>query len=96
LCQGVATAWASLGEINYTRKSSEEQNTQFRRSLYFVKDLKAGEVIHKEAIRSVRPGLGLAPKHWDAVIGQKTRFPVKANTPVSWEALEVNVAKKGD
>jgi pseudaminic acid synthase len=96
LCQGVATAWASLGGINYTRKSSEEQNTQFRRSLYFVKDLKAGEVIHKEAIRSVRPGLGLAPKHWDSVIGQKTRFSVKANTPVSWEAVEVNVAKRGD
>src|SRR5690606_35780643 len=62
LCRDSKTAWSALGEVNYGRKSSEQGNVQFRRSLYFVKVLKAGDVITAEAIRSVRPGYGLAPK----------------------------------
>ncbi|UGB46562.1 pseudaminic acid synthase [Frateuria edaphi] len=87
LCRGVRTAWQALGEIDYGRKSSESGNVQFRRSLYFVKALKAGDVIGSDAIRSVRPGHGLPPKHLDRVIGRKLARSVCANTPVSWEDL---------
>lgn len=83
LCRDSKTAWRSLGEINFGRKSSEEGNVQFRRSLYFVKDMKAGEVITEECVRSVRPGYGLAPKYLNRVIGQAVVRAVGANTPVT-------------
>lgn len=75
LCRDSKIAWSALGEVNYGRKSSEEGNAQFRRSLYFVKDLKAGDVITPDAIRSVRPGFGLAPKFWDCVVGSELGVP---------------------
>lgn len=87
LCTGARTAWESLGKVDYGRKSGEVGNVQFRRSLYFVKDLKAGETIGPDAIRSVRPGFGLAPKHYDTVIGKTVREDVKANTAVKQEVL---------
>src|SRR6056297_3151218 len=87
LVQGARTAWEALGEVDYGRKSSEQGNAQFRRSLYFVKDLKAGEVITADAVRSVRPGYGLAPKHLEEVIGRTVRSDVKRNTPVKRELI---------
>jgi len=68
-------------------KSSEQGNRQFRRSLYFVKDLRAGDVITADAIRSVRPGFGLAPKYFDDVIGRKLATSVSYGTPVSRDSL---------
>jgi N-acetylneuraminate synthase len=56
LCQGAKTAWAAMGRVDYGRKSSEQGNAKFRRSLYFVKDMKAGDVITADCVRSVRPG----------------------------------------
>lgn len=88
LCRGARTAWESLGRVDYGRKSSEQGNVQFRRSLYFVKDLAAGAVITGDAVRSVRPGFGLAPKHLDDVLGRKTARAVKANTPVTFESMD--------
>jgi len=82
LCNGARTAWEALGRVDYGRKSSEQGNAQFRRSLYFVKALKAGDVVTPDAVRSVRPGFGAAPKHLDAVIGKRVLSDVDANTPV--------------
>lgn len=79
---GAHTAWSALGRVDYGRKSSEQGNVIFRRSLYFVKELKAGEVITPDAVRSVRPGYGLPPKHLDRVVGQKVTQDVPANTAV--------------
>ncbi|MFB2531540.1 pseudaminic acid synthase [Paracoccus sp. p3-h83] len=87
LCQSARTAWSALGAVDYGRKSSEQGNVQFRRSLYFVRDLRAGEVITADAIRSVRPGYGLAPKHMDRVIGTTVTTDVRAMTPVRAEVL---------
>lgn len=87
LCRSCHTAWAALGKVDYGRKSSEQGNAQFRRSLYFVKPLKAGEIISENAIRSVRPGFGLAPKHWDAVVGKRVGRDIAANTPVRAEDM---------
>ena len=87
LCQGAKTAWQALGQVNYARKSSEQANVKFRRSLYFVNDLETGDVVTAQDIRSVRPGYGLAPKHLDAVIGKKVTRPIRAATPVNWDAI---------
>lgn len=83
LCRDAKTAWQALGQVDYGRKSSEQGNAQFRRSLYFVKDLKEGEVITEDAVRSVRPGYGLAPKYMQRVIGSTVNQVVTANTPVT-------------
>lgn len=88
LCRDSKTAWAALGEVDYGRKSSEQGNAKFRRSLYFVKNLKAGDVITADAIRSVRPGFGLAPKHLNEVLGKRVAMDVKANTVVRAEAFK--------
>ncbi|NGP53796.1 pseudaminic acid synthase [Thioalkalivibrio sp. XN8] len=87
LVHGTRTAWEALGAVDYGRKSSEQGNAQFRRSLYFVKDLKAGEVITTDAVRSVRPGYGLAPKYLPEVIGKRVVADVKKNTAVRRELL---------
>jgi len=90
LCQSAYTAWQCLGDVDYGRQSSEKANVQFRRSLYFVKDLKAGDVITEDAVRSVRPGYGLAPKYTDQIMGRKLTQAVQANSPVRWDVMEVS------
>lgn len=87
LCQASKTAWSALGQVDYGRKSSEQGNVQFRRSLYFVKDMKEGDVITDDCVRSVRPGYGLAPKHLERLIGQKVACAISANTPVTEDML---------
>jgi len=87
LCQGAKTAWSALGNVDYGRKSSEQGNVQFRRSLYFVKDMKAGDVITSDCVRSVRPGFGLSPKFYEELLGQSVRQSVSAGTPVLFGLL---------
>jgi pseudaminic acid synthase len=87
LCRGARTAWEAMGKVDYGRKTSEQTNVKFRRSLYFVKDLKTGDVITADAVRSVRPGFGLAPKHLEALIGMRAKHDIKINTAVSLEVL---------
>lgn len=88
LCRGARTAWEALGQVDYGRKSSEQGNVKFRRSLYFVRDLRAGEMVAADAVRSVRPGFGAAPKYLPQVIGRRLRVDVAANTPVILADLE--------
>lgn len=87
LCRDSKTAWTALGRVDYGRKSSEQGNVKFRRSLYFVKDMLAGEVITSDCIRSVRPGFGLAPKYFEQLIGKRLLVDVSANLPVRLECL---------
>ncbi len=87
LCRDSKTAWKALGQVNYGRKSSEQGNAQFRRSLYFVKDMKVGDVITEDCVRSVRPGYGLAPKEIGAIIGQKLTKSIDKNLPVKWDCV---------
>ena len=83
LCAGSKTAWESLGQVDYGRKSSEQANVQFRRSLYFVKDIKAGEMITDEHVKSIRPGYGLPPKYLNEIIGKKSKYTVAKGTAVT-------------
>ena len=88
LCTDIRSAWSAVGGVNYGRKSSEQGNAQFRRSLYFVRDLKADDVITEDAVRSVRPGFGLPPKHLDAIIGKRLGQDVFWGTPITWEVFK--------
>ncbi|MGE4408254.1 N-acetylneuraminate synthase family protein, partial [Pseudomonas sp.] len=88
LCRDSKTAWAALGKVDYGRKSSEQGNLKFRRSLYFVKNLHAGDRLEHDAVRSVRPGYGVAPKLLDQLLGKVLQQDVKANTPVRLDLLK--------
>lgn len=99
LCRDSKTAWKALGQVDYGRKSSEQGNVQFRRSLYFVKDMKAGDVITEDCIRSVRPGYGLAPKHLSKVLGAQVVSHIRKYTPVHWSQFEqpsLNLSDESD
>ena len=87
LCDSVKIAWEAVGSVDYSLKPSEIGNIKFRRSLYFVRPLSAGDVISPDDIRSVRPGYGLPPKFLDAVIGSVLKCSVDTNTPVVSDVL---------
>jgi pseudaminic acid synthase len=90
LCKDAKTAWESLGSVNYGKKSSEQGNVKFRRSLYFVKDMNTGDKITRESIRSVRPGFGLAPKFMESIIDCTLTSDVKACEPVTSAVLSTS------
>ena len=87
LCLGAKTAWEALGNVDYGRKSSEQGNVKFRRSLYFVKDIKEGEVITKDHLKSIRPGFGLKPKYYEQTLGRVAKFDIKCGTPASFDLI---------
>jgi pseudaminic acid synthase len=80
-------AWQSLGQITYGATSAEQRSLVFRRSLYVVKDMLAGEVFSAENVRAIRPGLGLAPRWMDTVLGITAKKAVKRGTPLNWNLI---------
>ena len=81
-------AWQSLGQISYGPTEKELKSLVFRRSLYIVKDLEAGEELNTENVRAIRPGHGLAPKYLETLLGLRVSKAVKRGTPVSWSLLK--------
>jgi pseudaminic acid synthase len=77
----------ALGNPEADDIEAERDNRQFRRSLYFVADLPVGSEIQPEHVKSIRPGLGLPPKHLREIIGRKTKAPVAYGTPTSWDLI---------
>ncbi len=84
LVEGTRTAWAALGRVSYDLAPSERGNLQFRRSLYVVADMAAGEVFTEANLRSIRPGYGMAPKHLPEILGRRATRAVTRGTPLSW------------
>jgi N-acetylneuraminate synthase len=80
-------AWQALGQISYGPTEAEKKSIQFRRSLYVVQDLKAGDVLTKENVRAIRPGLGLPTKYYETILGKKVVKNVIKGTAVRWEML---------
>ena len=89
LCSSTRTAWEALGKVNYERTEAEKGNVNFRRSLYFVRGMNAGDIITENDIRSVRPGFGLPPKFFDDLVGKKVLKAVDKNTPVTSDTVDL-------
>lgn len=88
LVQSTAIAHESLGSVDYGVKSSEIGNIKFRRSLYFVKPLKKGELITPSAVRSIRPGYGIAPKYLESILGLAVMSDVTFGTAVTNDLIK--------
>ena len=84
----VNAAWEAKGKVFYGLAESERASRKFRRSLYVVQDLVAGQVIGMEHVRSIRPGLGLPPKHLKDVVGKRATRDVKRGTPLDWSMVD--------
>ncbi len=88
LVEETRRAWQSLGRITYGPTEKETASLKHRRSLYFVQDMKAGDIITDQNMRSIRPGLGLPPKYYEILLGKKIIRDIKRGTPVGWEMIE--------
>lgn len=88
LCSDAHEVWRAIGVAGFDVKPSERSNLQFRRSLYFVRDLKAGQAVSSEDVRSIRPGYGIPPKHLDATIGRVVKRDIVKHTPVNFSDFE--------
>ena len=84
-CESAAQA---LGCVSYDVQEQEKKSLQFRRSLYIVEDMKKGDRITEKNMRSIRPGLGLAPKYYEMVLGMRANCDIKQGTPLIWELVK--------
>jgi N-acetylneuraminate synthase len=78
-------AWRALGRVRHDRAGAEAGNAAFRRSLYIVNDVAAGEPLTAANVRSIRPGFGLPPKHLPAVLGRPAARPLKRGERLAWD-----------
>lgn len=88
LCIDTRDAWAAVGKAGYNRQEAEQPNKMFRRSIYFMRDMKAGETVSKADIRRIRPGVGIEPKYFNALISKTLKVDVIRGTPTSWEQFD--------
>ena len=79
--------WQSLEKVFVGPSDGEKPSILFRRSLCIVRNLKAGDVLKKENVRAIRPGLGLPPKHFNQVLGKKIKSSVKMGTALTWSLI---------
>lgn len=87
MIEAINVAWEAAGSVHYGPSASEAGIRPLRRSLYVVMDVKAGEKIGPEHVRSIRPGKGLAPKHLPEVIGRVAARDLKRGTAIDWTML---------
>lgn len=80
-------AWQALGRVAYGPTTAEEKSIVFRRSLYVVKDLKAGDKLTADNVRAIRPGLGLPTKYLEQVLGKTVKHAVARGTALSWDLM---------
>ena len=80
-------AWEALGAISYGPTDAEKKSLQYRRSLYIVQNMKAGEVLTKDNVQAIRPGLGLPPKYLDIILGRIVKLDVVRGTAIKFELL---------
>jgi N-acetylneuraminate synthase len=87
LVKETESAWQALGQVSYGPTQAERKSLVFRRSLYIVMDMRAGELLTAENLRAIRPGHGLPPKHLDELMGKQVKLDVKRGTPMTWDLL---------
>lgn len=87
LCAGCRTAWKALGRASYARTAGESDNAIFRRSLYAVRDIAAGDPLTPDNVRSIRPGYGLPPKYLNDVMGCSAACSIARGTALHWDMV---------
>ena len=87
MVEAIRTAEKALGEVAYGPRPDETPSLAFRRSLFVVADVAAGEPLTADNVRSIRPGHGLAPKHLDRVLGRRAARDISRGTPLTWELV---------
>lgn len=80
-------AWQALGQVSYGPTEAEQKSLQFRRSLYIVQDLKAGDILTRDNVRAIRPGLGLPTKYLERLLGKSVKHNVVRGTALYWELI---------
>ena len=88
MVDAVRTTEAALGSVRYGPAPGEQASIAFRRSLFAVADIAAGELLTPENIRSIRPGHGLAPKHLAGLLGRRAAKLIPRGQPLAWELVE--------
>jgi N-acetylneuraminate synthase len=88
LVDAVRTAEQALGCVNYAISDKEQASRVFRRSLFAVHDIRAGEALTKNNVRSIRPAAGLPPKHLEQVLSMTARVDIARGTPIAWELIQ--------
>ncbi|EIK93538.1 N-acetylneuraminate synthase [Pseudomonas sp. M47T1] len=81
-------AWQALGHVQYGATTAEQKSLVYRRSLYVVRDVAAGEPLTRDNVRAIRPGLGLAPRHLDTVLGRAARRPLARGMALDWSMID--------
>lgn len=81
-------AWQSLGQVRYGPIDAEKKSLMFRRSIYITQNLKAGDVLTTDNLRCIRPGLGLPPKFYEALLGRRISKDAKKGTPMAWDLFD--------
>ena len=87
LVEETKRAWQAIGGVVYGGSSSEEKSKQYRRSIYVSENINEGDILSEHNLRVVRPAYGLAPKHWNEVLGKRVNRNVSKGTPLDWEHL---------
>jgi N-acetylneuraminate synthase len=87
MVDAVRTAERALGRVHYGVSPAEASSRVFRRSLFVVKDVRAGELFTSGNVRSIRPGHGLHPRHFDEVLGARASRDISAGTPFDWSLV---------
>lgn len=87
MVEAIRTAEKALGKVHYGVSEREAESRVFRRSLFVVKDMKAGEVFTEENVRSIRPGHGLHPRYLKEVLGRRATQDISAGTPLTWSMV---------
>jgi len=77
-------AWQALGGIYYGPTEPEKPSMRFRRSMYIAKGIKAGELLTRENLRVIRPGYGLAPKHYESLLGRRVNRDLAMGAAMAW------------
>ena len=84
----VRTAEKAMGKVSYEITEKEKSNRIFRRSLFAVEDIKAGQMFTQQNIRSIRPGYGLHPRYMKVVLGKKATKNIYRGTPLDWKIVK--------
>ena len=88
MVKAVREAERAIGKVDYTINEKMQKSRQFARSLYVVEDIKAGETLTSENIRSIRPGYGLHPKYYKEVLGKRAKVDLERGKATSWDIME--------